>query len=319
MAANEEPQQFGLIVPEEGEPNTCAPEYCIPPCMEPYEVDLRKSQFYSNSSNYQVAKTAYQMAINTGNYALAQTKANEAGFARQEMDKAAHMVLLHTMYDSVTYHRDTLRTWLSNVNTYDSEILLSKDYLDADQFAQAQYILSQLPGKFGVTASDLSDLQSLSSIYTMIEQNKLLGLDENDLASLSVIAHGDLSYSTNLARGILELYRIEFFHPELYDVEERSDSRNQEKAKHLQLSEKDAFKVYPNPTTDILFISGTFTDLVLKLTNVSGGTVLLRNLTDATRQQGLAVRHLPDGLYFYEIFAQNGKDKLQHGKIIIKK
>jgi Secretion system C-terminal sorting domain/Pregnancy-associated plasma protein-A len=319
MATNEEPLQFSLIDKLEGLPNACAPEYCIPPCKYPYEVALQKNQFYSNNSTYQIAKTAYQSAVNTGNYALAQVKAIEAGFARQKMDEAAHMVLLHMMYDTVTYQRDTVRTWLSNVNTYDSDILLSKDYLDANQFAQAQYILNQIPGKFDVTASDLSDLQSLSSIYSMIAQNTLLDLDENDLASLSIIAHGDLSYSTNLARGILELYRVEFFHPSLYDGEERSGSRNQEKAKNLQLPIKDAFKVFPNPTSDILFISGDITDLVFKLTNVSGGTVLLKNLTGESQQQGLEVHNLPDGFYFYEISAKKGKDKLQHGKIVIKK
>jgi len=317
VAANEKPLQFGLIVPKEGASNDCAPEYCIPPCKNPYEVGLEKGRFYNYNTAYQVAKTAYQSAVNTGNQALAKAKANEAGYARQEMDKAAHMVLLHTMYDTVTYHRDTLRTWLSNVNTYDSEILLSKDYLDANQFAQAQYILNQIPGKFDVSASDLSDLQSLSGIYSLIAQNTLFGLDENDLASLSIMAHSDLSYSTNFARGILELYRVEFFHPELYDAEERSEAKNQKN--NLQLSEEDMYKVYPNPANDMLFISGDLTGLVFRLTNVSGGTVLSKNLTDATRQQGLAVHHLPDGLYFYEIFAQNGKDKLQHGKIVIKK
>ncbi|HAD12638.1 MAG TPA: hypothetical protein DCF33_09385 [Saprospirales bacterium] len=317
MATNEEPLQFALINKIEGNQNTCSSEYCIPPCKNPYEVGLEKVRFYTYNNIYQVAKTAYQAAVNAGNQALALAKANEAGFARQEMDEAAHMVLLHTMYDSVTYHRDTLRTWLSNMNYYDSELLLSKDYLDAGQFAQAQYILSQIPGKFDITASDLSDLQSLSSIYSMIAQNTLFGLNQNDLASLSVMAHDDLSYSANLARGILELYRVEFFHPELYDADERPDSRNQER--NLPLSEKDAFKVFPNPTSDKLFISGEVTGMVFKLTNVSGGAVLLKTLSGATPQEGLEVRHLPDGLYFYEIFAQNGKDKLQHGKILIKK
>jgi len=230
------------------------------------------------------------------------------------------MVLLHTMYDSVTYHRDTLRRWLSNVNTYDSEILLSNDYLDDNQFVRAQYILSQIPSKFDVTASDLSDLQSLSSIYSMIEQNTLYGLSENDLASLSEIAHDDfLSYSSNLARGILELYRVKFFHPELYSAEERSGSTNQVKGNNLLLPEKGTFKVFPNPSSDILFISGDITCVVFKLTNVAGGTVLLKNLAGDSQQQSLAVHHLPDGLYFYEIFAQTGKNKLQHGKIVIKK
>lgn len=317
VAANEKPLEFGLIIPKVGEPNACAPEYCIPPCMDPYEVGLNKARFYTYNHTYQLAKTAYQSAVNAGNQALAKAKANEAGYARQEMDKAAHMVLLHTMYDTVTYNRDTLRTWLSNVNYYDSEILLSNDYLDANLFAQAQYVLNQIPVKFNVTANDLLDLQSLSSIYSMIEQNTLLGLDENDLASLSVMAHSDLSYSTNLARGILELYQVEFFHPKLYDAEERWDSNNQ--GNNLPLSENAQFKVFPNPTSDILFISGDITGVVFKLTNVSGGTVLLKNLTGDSQQQSLAVNHLPDGLYFYEILAKNGKDKLQHGKIVIKK
>jgi Secretion system C-terminal sorting domain len=63
--------------------------------------------------------------------------------------------------------------------------------------------------------------------------------------------------------------------------------------------------VYPNPTTDVVFVQNLPTDVrSLTLTNTAGQTVLTN--ASAKDYALLNVAHLPNGVYFLTVYMEKG-------------
>ena len=81
---------------------------------------------------------------------------------------------------------------------------------------------------------------------------------------------------------------------------------------------KNAFSIFPNPAKNIVNISvkEILNDATIKITDVTGKTVLLINNTNASSRFTIPVSGLSDGIYFVQLL-RNNKSSTQ--KLIIKK
>jgi hypothetical protein len=66
-----------------------------------------------------------------------QWKKRIAMYYRRVMDENAYMVVLHEMYDTLAYSTDTLRTWISNLNSIESDLWLANEQLAAGRTSAA--------------------------------------------------------------------------------------------------------------------------------------------------------------------------------------
>ncbi len=318
LGVNETPIDFSDITPEDVTANPCLIAYCDPPCKYPNEVSLEKQRFYNYKNVFNTAKSNYLAAVNSGNTTLASIKANEAGYARQEMDRSGHMVLLHIMYDTLTYHRDTLRRWLGNFETYSTDLALARDYVDAGQFVEAETVLNNIPTKYVLDANDLMDLQATISIFALINQKTLYGMSEADFPFLTSLAFSVLPHTSSIAKSILELYDVEHF-PPLYALEsgERSPKDNA-----AQQVEKEFFNItmFPNPANDFIIMSWNRkleNGARLTFHNNTGRLVLQRDIPEGSQSLHIEKVELPVGVYFYQISSDSAV--INYGKLVIQK
>jgi subtilisin family serine protease len=81
---------------------------------------------------------------------------------------------------------------------------------------------------------------------------------------------------------------------------------------------KNAFSIFPNPAKNIVNISvkEILNDATIKITDVTGKTVLLINNTNASSRFTIPVSGLSDGIYFVQLLSNN---KSSTQKLIIKK
>ncbi len=318
LGLNETPIDFSNITPDEIVANPCPIAYCDPPCRNPEEIALEKQRFYNYKNVFNTAKSNYLAAVNSGNTTLSSIKANEAGYARQEMDRSAHMVLLHTMYDTLTYHRDTLRRWLANVETYSTDLALAREYVSAGQYGEAETVLNNMPAKYVLDANDLLDLQATKFIFSLFNQKTLYGLVEADFPLLTNLAYSSLPHASSIAKSVLELYDVEHFSP-LYTLGggERSPEGNaaqQVEGKFFNIT------VFPNPADDFIIMNWNRKlekGARLTLTNNTGMLVLQRDIPAGTQSLHIEKMELPEGVYFYQVSSDSAV--INYGKIVIQK
>lgn len=272
--------------------NGCQPTYCTPPCPEP---PAPKGEFYARRSAWQTALQDY--ATNP-----TPEKADVIALHRGAMDELGGRVLHSILLDTVSYHQDTLRLWLSNIEAYETDLWLAADYYCSGQSVQGQQILNAAPTKFGLSIEEQSDLSRYATIL-----NTLSGQSPYQLSNASLNIIGDYAKSGGhaeaLARNILNANESHFS-PQ-YKLPEEIQERDRLGTISSQGVKKD-LSIYPNPANDhvsfLLHIT-TASSVSLRVVDLNGKTVYLASSLPLTGEFVWPTQNVLSGLYFYHLTA----------------
>jgi len=305
--------------------NTCPTIYCDPPCKEQYELDAIKSDYFVKRSEYNAAKTAYDAAVAGGNQALAEQYTYEMAAARHVMDTSSFMVTLHLMYDTATFHRDTLRAWFGRMDNPAAQLQLARDYMANGLPGQASTALLQAETLFGLNAEDAADFSDLSDIVNLIGTQSVYSLDAQTLDALDGYTSGNGLEATVLAQNIRTMYGSHY--PPRYQLPGEGGERSREGKQEAspKIAEGLTLMASPNPASgDVTFaIEGKAledTELALTVSDLNGKTLWSQRL----RGNGPIVNlvwntaQVPDGIYAYRLASHDGQYSLT-GKIVIQK
>ena len=177
--------------------------------------------------------------------------------------------------------------WRNNWLESDTTIKGSRLYIDYMYFKSQLYSVSATAGSNGtVSPTDTSIIQGDSLVFTITPDDGY-GIDSvsyngNDLSDDLVQSGSDFTYT---ADNITE-------DGSLYVSFEVGTGR-----KELILTE-DKISIYPNPVTDVLYITGSTKESMVQFISVTGAVIYQKKISGNT---SIDVTHIPAGLYFVKI------------------
>jgi hypothetical protein len=313
----------GNVLKIDADPNSCPTIFCDPPCKEPFELFAIKSEYFVRKGEYTAAKTDYDAAVANGNTVLAGQKGYEMAYARHAMDEASFLVTLHLLYDTTTFHRDTLLAWFARMDNPAAQLQLARDYLAHGQPSQAAAVLSQAVTLFGLNDEDASGFSDVQAIVNLIGNQSVYSLDAQTLYALASYADGNGSEAALLAQNIRTMYG--FYYPPIYQlpdgVGERSSEGNLED--RPKIAQELILTASPNPASGEMSFAIAGKDLegmelVLNVTDLNGKAVWSQRLSgkDPIVNVHWNTTQVPNGIYVYRLTSQNGRYNLS-GKIVV--
>ena len=298
--------------------HTCPVTYCEPPCKTPAELAMLKQGFFTERGYYQTAYDEYETALANGNDAIAAQKLSEATNHRQLMDGNSRLVLLHALYDTLTWNR-AIRIWLSNMDCFGTEMTLAFDYLNTGEGAAGLAVLNNVPLKFDLTPEQSADLVNAHLIFNILTQQSAYELNEGTLGQLGTIAQTNGEFTPGIAKNILTRYD-RYFGTENCEHETEMRSSRAEAKPNVPFT-KASFQVYPNPAQGQVTFerlgdpSGTVATLVL--TDITGKVVWQQQLKEGVLKTIWHTSGIPGGIYFYRLVELDGTE--WSGRVVLQK
>jgi hypothetical protein len=306
-------------------PNTCPSIYCDPPCKTPAELEIIKLGYFVRKGEYNAAKTSYDAAVANGNTLLAEQKGHEMAYARYDMDEASFMVTLHMLYDTATFHRDSLRAWFARMDNPGAQLQLARDYLAQGQSSQAAAALLQAAMLFGLNSDDAADFSDLSDIVNLIGSQSVYSLNTQTLGALGSYANGNASEAAVLAQNIREMYGSHY--PPRYQLPDEGGERSGEGSREALPIFADGLVLTasPNPASgNVTFaIEGKALEgmqLALNVTDLNGKTLWSQRLSGNGPMVNVVwnTAQAPNGIYVYNLASKDRRYSLT-GKIVVQK
>lgn len=308
------------------DPNACPSEYCDPPCREQHELEIIKSDYFVRKGEYSAAKTAHDAAVANGNTTLAEQKGHEMAYARYAMDEVSFMVTLHLLYDTATFHRDTLLAWFARMDNPAAQLQMARNYLAHGEPAQSAAALSQAATLFGLNTEDTADFSDLVSIVNLIGTQSVYSLNAQTLDALDSYANGNSSEAAVLAQNIRAMYGSHY--PPRYQLPSEIGERSNDSKPESRPTGTDglALTASPNPASgDVTFtaegkvLEGM--EFTLTVSDLSGKLVWTQRIVAGESHQVnvlWSTAQVPNGIYVYRLASPDGRVNLS-GKIVIQK
>ncbi len=309
------PDQYaGLDELVPSDPNPCDINY-TEGFTEPGDASLQKSAFYNHRSGRAIAKTNYEAAIAANNTSLAAQYAREMAQHRRGMDANGLEVMRFNALDTLTWHRDTVRTWLSNIERYPTEVMLALDYLEDADKARADSVLTNIPGKFALQPEQVTDLAYIDSLFDIfsVPFPRLLSADER--IRLTDIADQETVIASNIAKSLLSETTNAHDLKLCYDPGIWGGA-SEYKQKQATVYPTDKIRVYPNPSDQTVVFGILSENTVVQIIDVKGRLLWQKEADRAERLVWNNSGH-PEGIYFYRILS-NGAS-IQDGKLVIQR
>ena len=315
LGNNQEPETIvGNVAKDDADENICPTIYCEPPCLDSERLGETKEDYREKKGDYEQLLAVYQ---SNPTDAVADT----LGQYRRELDEAAYLVALHILYDTATYHDDSLHTWIGNTDSYEGELWLAREHLDAGNHTTAVQVLNNIPNLHTLTTAQQADLNNFTAITNLIGTQPVYGLDSITLSSVENYDNAG-GHAGGWAQNILTYYGGHY--PVGYAV----SSGPQERPGHNgpwqtteNLKNKRALNVYPNPSSGDITFSCPLLEkgdaYLLIVTDMNGRQIANFRGTSTAAQQVWDTSHTPSGVYFYRYLVDG--TFVQSGKIILDK
>lgn len=287
--------------------NDCLISYCKPPCKSETELEQIKGQYYIDRGIWQGLKAEY---------AIAPTPQKAQGIAlhQSRMDAAAYMIVLHELHDTIGFSLDTLRTWIGNMNSLESELWLASDYVRTGEANKATLLLNAASTKYQLDSDAQGTVNSFKSVLDLISGKQVYALNEttrNDLATYAA----SQGYAAGLAQNILTWYGAHY--PPAYTIYttgERSDN-----LKSGTSVQGRSVIVFPNPSSGTVVLRfalpTTIQNTSLRVMDVNGRLVQIFDLLPANGETNMTFT--APGMYFYQLVADGCL--IESGKIVIQR
>lgn len=213
---------------------------------------------------------------------------------------------------------DTLRTWLSHLETYGAEMTLAADYFFKGNLTESNNILSNIPTKFDLTPAQSIDLSNTQTIFSSIDNQSIYKLGENSLNQIAAIAEEDGEFAPGLAQNLMTLYGNNF--SPLVCSFNKNDAQDG-KVPPFKSSIKEELLVYPNPAQNEVWFKWGKTEeksiSKLIISNSLGKVIASFSFENNIYSFNWNTNQLSSGVYYYRFLLDNNIYK--SGKIILNK
>lgn len=311
---NQEPLAIeGFVLPSlSTETNACAANYCAPPCRTVEELAVIKGDYYSEKSAYHIVKSSYLIDPTD-------EKEVQMSYHRRKMDEGAYMVVLHTLYDTISFHIDTLRTWIGNLNSPEGDLWLANEHLKAGNSTAGLGLLNSMSSKYQLAGDRQTDIEDYRAIFNILDGHSVYSLDMNTLESVFDYLDSK-GYAGAWAKNIASLYGKHF--PPHYIKEGQGVQLIQERPFHSAVPWEEFVKVFPNPAKELV----NFTLNLPQGSDAAHIRIFDLNGRLVRQQSGLEAKgtflwhtdESPAGIYYYILTAADGSTQ-QRGKLILSK
>jgi len=245
----------------------------------------------------------------------------ESSFSNSDIEKfSAIQQLMHPLItiglqenfsDEAVFNHNNFYWWLSQINTYEGDIMLALEYASDKNFNQCEILLNTIVDKWDLDYSDTQDFLSIVDIYNIIKYDGWSNLSQNNIDNLMEIYNLNFGYSSEWASMILNANGIK--NPISYNLPIRSDRKLTD-----NLGAENRFDIHPNPATSFFKLS--FNDdqlqqITLTISDLKGNTMLTKIIENNVI---IGVSELPIGVYIYTIENSLGVI-LQSERIVITK
>ena len=216
--------------------NSCSHDYCLQPCFD-------EEGFGDEVHSYYDSKESFDLAVDEEEYI-------DAAYYRSLMDSTCNNILLYLTYDTLNYERDSLRAWYIRSQSIAGELLQAGDFFGAGDNSHGNKTLDSIPAHFNLTTDQLIDLRRIKYVYGILAARSPFTLTSTDIDSLHLFSKG-IGASSTLSRSTLALNDT-IFTPRYYIPGEITPRSAERVVLADIVSQK--IPVYPNPTSDILYI-----------------------------------------------------------------
>lgn len=314
---NEAPVDYSGLNIFEAQLNDCSQSYCEPPCKRREEILIVKENYYSHHAKEIQAKVDLEIALSNGNDEIANQKKEESEYYKQRMDQEAFMVVLHLMYDTITFHPDSLSLWIKNLDTYGADLQLALKQQSKGNTTMAQQAISRASSREDLSPNQREDLESMDKLMSILDNRSPYNLNENDLSSLEDITDNDNSFAGNISRNILTFYGYHF--PIQFHLPAKTQANLYSEPNLDNLQREQTFEIFPNPASlEVNFLWKPKGEEVtvgqLKLIDLSGRLVESISIK-AFESTYLQLDKMPRGVLFYQLQTEIGIVKT--GKLMV--
>jgi len=291
--------------------NGCPVTYCEPPCRTQEEIASVKSDFYQQKEAYLAAKSSY-----TAN--PTDESARQMAYRQRMMDEDAYMVVIHELYDTLSFNADTLRIWVANLGSLEGDLWLAGERLSSGNAQAALSLLNGAINKYQLTGEEQTGIGNYQSILGLLNGKPFYELDASTLQSVKGYLDAD-GYAEGWAKSILTLYG-EHFPAEYVKDGDRIEERFMEGEDSPNVVQQPEWiRVSPNPARDFVgfsvSLSGEVKEAVLRIFDVNGRQIQVQSGLAPAGSCIWQTEGHASGVYFYHLTA-NGK-LLKSGKIIL--
>jgi len=234
--------------------------------------------------------------------------------------RAAHDIIRSNLNDTVTDFVE-LRNWLDNLGGITSDRQIISSYISEENFTDAFTLANMLPQLYNLQGNELTEhnyyIDMLNLHQTLYQEGRnTFQLDSIEKANIIFIANNSTGVAGAQAKSILEAVYDEYF----VDCPEADGSAGYKssstinpnalgKAYGLNISVK------PNPAKQWaafdFTLPGDETEATITITNATGSTVAILEITGQQGQKLWDTRDIKHGVYIYTIktpgFSQSGK------------
>jgi hypothetical protein len=292
-------------------PNECASSFCRPPCKTPEEIIGLKVDFFNKKSSFLLAQTQFNMYH-------APEKKELMSYYKEEMIKDAGLIVLHMMYDTVSFSQDSLRTWMKHMDTFGSDLWLLNDYVAYGLTTQANQIHSSILQKHSLTVFEQNSLLAYHEMLTFLSGKSKFQLSPENLIELRGYLSGANEYTKSIVENILSFYGE--YYPPVYELSS-GEERDMAQPNDQSYLQNKIIIVFPNPTTgDVTFkIDPAIKSNIASITifDMKGKLVYKSVPNDPVESIVWQDNQTNSGVYFYSILL--GNSKLLSGKVTVVK
>jgi hypothetical protein len=264
-------------------------------------VGLEKDRYYKERSDRDNARTLYQQATTYAQVAMMEAGRRKIAYHQQEMDRAAYTVVIHLLYDTITFDEDSLTLWVGNLETVTGGAGQALQAHQNGDPTATTAVLERMRQRTGFDSKQQEDFQNLPLLLSALPKNAREELTPLQLATLEPLTNDPHSYVGNLAKNILRK-RGYYFAP-VYNLPKTKTFR--EPTVGLTDNSTGTLQVYPNPS------NGQFTlrwapeqafieQATLEIRTLSGQLITRRSVTP----HEFTEVNLPDvkaGIYYYQL------------------
>lgn len=305
---NQEPLDFSAFITKViSSNNNCTTTYCAPPCKTITEIEQIKGDYYHYRERRDILTADYEINPTP-------QKAEGITFYQARMDAAAYMVVLHVIRDTLDFSPDTLRRWIGNMNSLESDLWLASDYIRIGESSKAMQLLDAAPDKYNLDTEAQNAASEFKSVLELLAGQQIYDLDGPTLESLEGYAALE-DYAGGLAQNILTWYGLHY--PPaytLYSFEERNNDR-----KNQKILPGKSVMIIPNPTAGPISLQyalpTSFQNIFLRILDVNGS--LVQTFNSLKSDGKIAIDFSSPGMYFYQLIADGSL--VESGKILVQR
>ncbi len=223
-----------------------------------------------------------------------------------------------------TDYNDTIRYWLTRVQTLSAKYDLIENYFAYGEYAEAENILDSIPFNFRLSVDQQQVYNDYVNFYyfrkiIFTNDSSLSNLDSNGINQLIYFAANNIGLSQALSQNILC-----FYYGICTDIDYNLELNGNKTQFHRQPNEKSQINVVnvaPNPCktyTSFIYSFPLLKDkAILTISDVTGKIVRTITFENNEGQQIWETRDVERGIYFYSVKDENGI--IAKGKVAVQK